>query len=118
VKPTLLAVRFGLELCLLAALVDWALELGTATSVRAALAVVAPAAFMAVWGLYVAPKARYPLPRLAWIALQLALFALACGALAQAGHPVTGLALGLAAVLDLAALVALSGSGLSGTGAP
>jgi len=118
VRLALHALRFGLELCLLAALVYWALQLDTAVAARVLLAVVAPCAFMVVWGLFVAPKARYPLPRVAWVALQLALFALVAGALAQAGELTLGIVLVGAAVLDLAALVALSGTGLRGTGAP
>jgi len=117
-KPTLLTVRFALELCLIAGVVYWALELGAGTAVRVGLAVLAPLAVMVVWGLFVAPKARYPLRRLAWAALQIVLFALVAVALAQAGQTMLGLLFFVAAVVDLAALIVIGGSGLRGTGAP
>jgi cytochrome b len=112
------AIRFALELCLLAAVAYWALELDAGTAVRVGLAVLAPITVCFVWGLFVAPKARYPLPRPVWVALQLVLFGLVALALAQAGQAALGIAFFVAALVDLAALIAVAGGGLRGTGAP
>ncbi len=117
-KLALHAVRFGLELCLLGAVVYWALELDVGTAVCVALAFLSPVAIGVFWGLYIAPKARYPLPRPLWVALQLVLFGLVGGALATVGQAWLGGAFVVAAVVDLAALIAVSGEGLRGTGAP
>ena len=117
-KLALHALRFGLELCMLAAVSYWAVELDASTIVRLALAVIVPVAVCVVWGLFVAPKAARPLPRWAWVLLQLVLFGLAAGGLAQAGEALLGVLFFVAAVADLAALIVLGGTGLSGTGAP
>ena len=61
----LLAVRFALELCAFAALVYWGFKTGDGAVVKIVIGVGAPAAAIALWGLFVSPKARYggPLTR-------------------------------------------------------
>ena len=117
-KLALHTLRFALELCMLAAVAYWAVSLHTGLAVRIALAVVVTLAVCVVWGVFVAPKARRPLPRPAWVGLQLVLFGLAAAALAQAGQSGLGIAFFVASVADLAALVAIAEDGLSGIGAP
>jgi hypothetical protein len=62
------------------------------------LGVGAPLLAAVVWGAWVAPKARWPVPIPTRVVIELVLFGAAVGALAVAGQPV------LAVVLSVAAL--------------
>jgi len=95
VRAANLAVRFLLELCLLAALAYDGLQL------NAALAVVAPAVAAIVWALFASPRARFPLGRLLWVAVQVVLFAAAVAGLAAAGSGVVAVLFGVAVALNL-----------------
>ena len=88
-KATNLALRFLLELALLAALAYWGWH-----EEGAVLAVVLPLAAAAVWGVFVAPKRRVELPRAARLVLELALFALAVAGLVTSGSTALGIAFG------------------------
>jgi hypothetical protein len=96
VRAANLGLRFLLELCLLAALAYVGLQ------VNVVLAVVAPVAAALVWGLFVAPKARYPLPTALWIAVQVVLFGVAAIGLIVAGSVVLGIVFAVAVVANLA----------------
>ena len=65
-------------------------------------AIVAPIAVAVVWGLFVSPKARFPLSRTLWIAVQLVLFGGAVAGLLAVGHVVLGVLFGVAVVVNLA----------------
>ena len=91
-----LGLRFLLELCLLAALAYVGLQ------VNVLVAVVAPLAAAIVWGLFVSPKARYPLSSGLWLAVQAVLFGAAAIALIAVGTPVLGVVFALAVVANLA----------------
>jgi uncharacterized protein DUF2568 len=95
-KELNLGVRFLLELCLLAALAYAGLQ------VNVGLAVAAPVAAAVVWGLFVSPKARVPLPTVAWIAVQVVLFGAAVLGLVLAGNVVLGVLFGIAVAVNLA----------------
>jgi hypothetical protein len=109
-EPLVLLVRFLLELCLLAALGYWGFETG-----GWALGLCAPLAAAVVWGMFIAPKARYPVPTAVWVGLQVVLFGAA--ALGLAAVASTGLAVlfAIAVVLHGAAMAAL---GLRGAPRP
>ena len=94
-----LTVRFLLELAMLAALA-WA-----GWQVNVVLAVAAPVAAAGVWGLSVAPKARYPLPPLQRLAVEAVLFGSAIVGLAFAGHPWLALAFAVVLVADEAVVL-------------
>jgi hypothetical protein len=96
VKAANLGLRFLLELCLLAALAYVGLQ------VSVVLAIVLPVAAALVWGMFVSPKARYPLPLPAWIALQVVLFGVAVIGLVVAGSVVLGIVFGIAFAANLA----------------
>jgi Protein of unknown function (DUF2568) len=98
-----LALRFLLELSLLAALAYWGTQTGHGV-VSVLLAIAASAAAAAVWGSFVAPKARWRLHGIAWVALQFVLFGAGVAALIGTGHPVLGGMLGGAAAGNLAVL--------------
>jgi hypothetical protein len=100
VKAANLALKFGLELAALAAFAYWGTTLGgVPVSVLAAAA--APVAMIVLWGTFAAPRARHRLPRASRIPFELAVFALAAGALVAAGARVPAAA--------FAALVLLNG---------
>jgi hypothetical protein len=99
-----LAVRFGLELCLLASFGYWGVNAGGIGGV--VLAIASIAATVVVWGLFVAPKAPRLLPRLPWIVVQVVLFALGAVALASAGSGVLGLILFVLALANLGLVIA------------
>jgi len=88
-----LALRFLLELALLAALAYWGAHATASPLLAALLAVLAPLSAAALWGACVSPKARVALPPRGRLAVELCLFALAGAALAAAGQPRLALAL-------------------------
>jgi hypothetical protein len=110
-----LLVRFLLELCLLGALAWWGFETGDGAVAQVLLGVGAPVVAAVVWGMFIAPKARYPVPLAVWIGLQVVLFGAA--ALGLAAVASTGLAVVFAVVVVLhgAAMAAL---GLRGAPRP
>lgn len=92
-----LALRFALELCMLAALAYGGYNLPVPIWLKAALAVVLPVIAATIWGLFIAPKAKFPLS-VGWrIALEVALFGIACLLLAVFNH--VYLAIGLAVLV-------------------
>ncbi|MGX6602558.1 YrdB family protein [Micromonosporaceae bacterium Da 78-11] len=95
-----LGLRFMLELAALAALAYGGWHTPGPTWSRIALAVALPLLAAVVWGQWVAPKARHPMPDPQRLAPEWAVFGGATVSLALTGHPI------LAAVL--AALAALN----------
>lgn len=108
-----LALRFLLELCLLAAFGYWGARATGSTIANVVLAIGAPLAIAVVWGLFVAPRAARPLPTVPWILLQIVLFGLGWLALADRGEQALGAALFVVAVANLSILVALGEPGRS-----
>jgi hypothetical protein len=104
VKEANLALRFLLELGLLAALAAWGFGLGGVLGVVVGIG--APVAAAATWGLLVAPKAPNRLDDPARLALELVLFALGVVALAAAGYGSLAVVLGAAALVNEALLAA------------
>jgi hypothetical protein len=96
VRSANLALRFLLELCLLAAFAYVGLQ------INLTLAVVAPTAAAVVWGLFVSPKARFALSRPLWIAVQVVLFGAAVAGLIATENAVLGLTFGAAVAINLA----------------
>jgi Protein of unknown function (DUF2568) len=95
-----LATRFFVvELGGLAAAAYWGWE-ATSGPGRWYLAVAAPVAFIAVWGLLLSPKARVQVSKPVALAIELALLALVAAGLASAGPVWLGIAYGLVAVVS------------------
>jgi Protein of unknown function (DUF2568) len=93
-----LTARFLCELAMLAALAFWGYVVGD--GVRAwLLGLAAPAVAAAVWGTFVAPRARVPVPAPVRVAIELVLYAAAAAGLAAAGQPVAGVVLGVAGLV-------------------
>jgi hypothetical protein len=100
-----LAVKFLLELAAFAALAYWGAQTGTgATAV--VLAIVAPAAAIAVWSVFAAPRSKRRLPLSARAPLELGVFALAAVALAAAGGAVLAIIFAVVAILNAILLTA------------
>jgi hypothetical protein len=98
------ALRFFLELGGILALGYWGLHVSSAMPLQALLAVGAPVALILVWALFIAPRAVYPMSRLAQAIAGGLLLEIAAVALVVAGQPVIGLAYGALVAIDTAAL--------------
>jgi uncharacterized membrane protein len=90
-----LGLRFLLELALLAAVSYWGRR-----AQGAALAIVMPVVFAAVWGAFLSPKAKVALPQEARLALELVVFALAAAGLFAAGATALGVAFAAVVVVN------------------
>ena len=95
-KAANLGLRFLLELCLLAALAYVGLQLSLV------LSVVLPLVAAALWGLFVAPRARFPLRQAPWIGVQIVLFGGAVVGLIVVGSPLLGILFGVVVAANLA----------------
>lgn len=82
----LLAVRFGTELALFVLLAVVGAALGEGLVLSVALAALLPAVAIAVWAMWVAPKASRRLADPARLLVELALFAVAAVGLALVGY--------------------------------
>lgn len=80
------AIRFGLELAALAALVYWGTRIGRTPGQRVTLAVVAPLAAAVVWVLLGAPGAVWLVPSPWHVGIEVVVFGGAAWALAAAGQ--------------------------------
>jgi len=105
-KAANLGLRFGLELCLLAAVGWWGFSLGGALAVKVLAALVLVVGVAAVWGVFLSPRRSVKLPDAARLALELALFGLAAAGLAATGHPALGAALAVLYVINKGLIVA------------
>jgi N6-adenosine-specific RNA methylase IME4 len=103
-KGANLALRFALELCLLASVAYWGSQVGSSVAVNVIVAIAAQIALATIWGVYLAPKAsrRLELP-MRWLP-ELAVLGLAVAALAAAGSIVLAAILAAAAILNGAVL--------------
>jgi hypothetical protein len=93
-RVTILAIRFLCELGLLAGLAYLGFTVGEGATAWL-LGIGAPAVAAVVWGLFVAPKARYPVTMPIRLSIELDLFILATLSLWFAGAPAAGLLLGI-----------------------
>jgi hypothetical protein len=98
-----LAVRFFLELAALAALAYWG------WGVSWVLAILAPAAWIALWATFGSPKAKVPLSTPQRIAFEAIVFGAASVALWAAGRPVWGAVIFAAWAVNKAILTAYEG---------
>jgi Protein of unknown function (DUF2568) len=89
-----LTARFICELGMLAALAFWGYVVGEGVWAWV-LGLAAPVVAAIVWGTFVAPRARRPVPAPVWVAIELVLYALAAAGLATAGQPVAAVVLGM-----------------------
>jgi hypothetical protein len=104
------ALRFVLELAALVGLAIWGWKTGP-TGINVLLAIGAPAAAAALWGAFVAPKARRH-PADPWrLLLEVTVFGAGTLALAAAGLGTAAIVLGVAAAIHLLATFTLGQRG-------
>ena len=100
----LLALRFVLEICLLAALVLIGWGAVDNHLVGALVGLVLALIVATVWGMLLSPRRRIDLPLSVRVVVELVLFGAAAVGLAALGHQAWGLALFVAEVIIVAAL--------------
>ena len=85
-----LAVRFLLELCMLAAVGYWGFKTQSALVMKILLGIGLPVLIAVLWGTFLAPRATRPLSAASFLALELVLFASGAAALFASGKPTLG----------------------------
>ena len=113
-RGVVLTIRFLMELGLLASVSLWGFDAG-AGSGSLALGFVAPVAVAVIWGLFVAPRARWPLPVGARVALELELFGAGTLALLSLGSVALA---AIFAVLAVGTSLLNASYGRTGSGVP
>ena len=98
------ALRFFLELGGIVALGYWGVLASSSLPVQVVLTIGAPAALILVWALFIAPRAVFPMSRLAQAIGGGLLLEIAAVALVVAGQPMVGLVFGGLVAVDTAAL--------------
>ncbi|GAA3908130.1 YrdB family protein [Actinoplanes auranticolor] len=99
-----LVLRFVLELCALAALAYAGWQTSAGFWVRLLAAIALPLLAAVVWGQWVAPKARRPIPDPLRLVPEWLVFGGATVALAVTGHPILAVALAVLAAANRLAL--------------
>jgi Protein of unknown function (DUF2568) len=94
----ILIARFVCELAMLAALAFWGYVVGEGVWAWL-LGLAAPATAGIVWGTFVAPRAKLPVPAPVRVAIELVLYVAAAAGLVAAGQPVAAVVLGVAGLI-------------------
>jgi hypothetical protein len=85
-----LAVRFLLELCMLAAVGYWGFKTQAGWLLKILLGIGLPVLIAVLWGAFLAPKATHPLSGVSFLTLELILLASGSVALFASGKPSLG----------------------------
>ncbi|MFJ9822955.1 YrdB family protein [Streptomyces sp. NPDC101160] len=93
-------LAFLLELAALGCLAWWGWQRVEPVALRLVVAVAAPAAAAVLWGLFAAPKARFPVPLPGVLAVKALVFGAAVAALYGVGHPAWAVAFGIVALVN------------------
>jgi hypothetical protein len=99
IKDANLGLRFLLELCALAALAYWGSQTGP-PAVSVVLAIGAPLAGAALWGVFAAPKSRHRLRGSRRLVVEIPFFGAAAAGLAATGQWLLALIFAAAVVLS------------------
>lgn len=105
-KALNLGLAFLLELCMLAAILYWALELHASTGVRWVVALGGVASVAVTWSLIAAPRAKRRLPRTPLLVFKLAIFTVSAVLLYSAGQQALAIVFELLVLANLALGVA------------
>jgi hypothetical protein len=112
-KGANLALRFLLELCLLAALGYWGFRVDSGPVTKALLGIGAPLLMAVVWGTFISPKAKVRLPVPLLLMAEVATLGLGVGALYGAGQPRLASIFAAVSVLNRVLIVAWGQEGTS-----
>lgn len=85
-----LLARFLLELCMLATIGHWGFKTQPEWTMKILLGIGLPALIAVLWGLFVAPRAMYPLSGIPHMLVSLILLSLGSAALFASGNPTLG----------------------------
>ncbi|HEU0291564.1 MAG TPA: YrdB family protein [Anaerolineales bacterium] len=85
-----LLVRFLLELCMLAAVGYWGFKTQSGWLMKVLFGIGLPVLIAVLWGLFLAPRATYPLMGASYLTLELILFASGAVTLFASGKPTLG----------------------------
>lgn len=111
-----LTIRFALELVALGAFGYWGWTLDAPTAMRVVAAVSLPVLVAVLWGLFIAPRARFPTGRVGQSGLGLVVFLAAASALYQRGKASEAIVFGLVATASSLLLFMLPSTSLSQAG--
>jgi hypothetical protein len=101
IKFANIALRFIMELCVLAALSYWGLHTGKGFPSKLGLALLLPLAAAVIWGMFVSPKASFPAAGWLRLLIELSFFGSAAVALYAAGHTKLALSFAIVSVINL-----------------
>ena len=85
-----LALRFLLELCMLAAVAFWGFKTQNNWLMKILLGIGLPVVIATLWGMFLAPRATRPLSGASFLTLEMILFAIGALALFASGKPTLG----------------------------
>lgn len=85
-----LAVRFLLELCMLATVGYWGFKTQSSWALKILFGIGLPVLIAVLWGTFLAPKATRPLSGASFLTLELILFSSGAFALFASGKPTLG----------------------------
>ncbi|RPJ25001.1 MAG: DUF2568 domain-containing protein [Chloroflexi bacterium] len=100
-----LLVRFFLELCMLAAVGYWGFKTQSGWTMRIIFGIGLPILIVVIWGLFVAPKAIYPLHGLSHMVLSLVLLGSGAVALFAGGRADLGWVYAIILILNQVLLI-------------
>lgn len=100
-----LLVRFLLELCLLAAVGYWGFKTHSGREMKIVFGIGLPILIAVLWGLFVAPRATYPLTGISYLAVELILLGSGAVALFASGKPTLGWVYTITAIVNKVLLV-------------
>ena len=107
-KTLNLLVRFLLELCMLAAVGYWGFKSQSAWGMKILLGIGLPILIAIIWGLFIAPRAMYPLKGISYLVVELTLLGSGAVALFAGGKPTLGWAYTIALIVNKLLLVLLN----------
>ena len=102
-----LALRFLLELCMLAAVGYWGFKTQSTWVLKILFGIGLPLLIAILWGTFLAPKATRPLHGASFLTLELVLFSSGAFALFAAGKPTLGWAYTIAVIVNKILLAVL-----------
>ena len=89
-KALNLLIRFLLELCMLIVVGYWGFKIHSGWVMKIIFGIGLPILIAVIWGLFIAPRATYPLSGISYLAVELILLGSGAVALFASGNPGLG----------------------------